>query len=57
MHQPWRHPLFWPVVLIVLGIYLLLNNLGLLWWLRPEIFWPIVLIAIGVFLIVRRARP
>jgi hypothetical protein len=52
----WRRDLFWPGVLIVLGLYFLLNNLGLLDWLRPEIAWPIVLIAIGVWLIVRRTR-
>lgn len=36
------------------GVYFLLNNLGLLNWLRPEIFWPIVLILFGIWLIVRR---
>jgi hypothetical protein len=57
MNRPWwRHELFWPGVLIVVGILLLLNNLNLLEWLRPEIFWPIVLIAVGVWLIVRRSR-
>lgn len=57
MNQFWRHRLFWPVVLIVVGVYLLLLNLGFLWWLRADIFWPVVLILIGVWLIVRRARP
>ncbi|HYM97831.1 MAG TPA: DUF5668 domain-containing protein [Candidatus Sulfotelmatobacter sp.] len=52
----WRREFFWPAVLIVIGVYFLLNNLGLLDWLRPEIAWPIVLIAIGVWLIARRAR-
>ena len=56
MNQFWRHQLFWPGVLIVLGIYLLLNNLGLLDWVRWGIFWPVVIIAVGVWLIVRRAR-
>ena len=56
MNQFWRHQLFWPVVLIVAGVYFLLNNLGWLWWLRADIFWPIVLIAIGVWLIARRSR-
>jgi hypothetical protein len=53
VNQFWRHQLFWPVVLIVVGAYLLLHNLG---WIRDDIFWPLVLIAIGVWLILRRAR-
>ncbi len=52
----WRREYFWPAALIVLGVYFLLNNLGLLWWLRGDIVWPIVLIALGVWLIVRRTR-
>lgn len=49
----WRHQLFWPIVLVVLGMYLLLHNLG---YIRDDIFWPVVLIVLGVYLIVRRAR-
>ena len=56
MNQFWRHQLFWPGVLIVVGLYLLLNNLGLLDWVRWDIFWPLVVIAVGVWLIVRRTR-
>jgi hypothetical protein len=50
----WRHELFWPIVLIVVGVYFLLSNLGWLNWLRADIFWPLVLIALGVWLIARR---
>jgi Domain of unknown function (DUF5668) len=50
----WRHELFWPAVLILVGAYFLLRNVGLLSWLRADIFWPLVLIAIGVWLILRR---
>jgi LiaI-LiaF-like transmembrane region len=53
----WRREYFWPVVLILLGVYFLLNNLGWLGWLRPDIVWPVVLIGLGVWLIVRRTRP
>ena len=53
MNQWWRHQLFWPIVLVVVGVYLLLHNLGLI---RDEIFWPVVLIALGLYLILRRAR-
>jgi hypothetical protein len=52
----WRHPYFWPGVLIFVGAYFLLNNLGL-WWLDPKYVWPVVLIALGVWLLLRRARP
>jgi hypothetical protein len=55
VNQFWRHELFWPAVLIVVGVYFLLSNLGVLWWLKPGIFWPAVLIALGVWLIVRRS--
>jgi hypothetical protein len=51
----WRHELFWPVVLIIVGAYFLLRNVGLLSWLRADIFWPLVLIAIGAWLILRRS--
>lgn len=51
----WRHELFWPAVLIFVGGYFLLHNIGLLDWVRGDVFWPLVLIAIGVWLIARRA--
>jgi phage shock protein C len=54
--SPWRREYFWPLVLVVLGVYFLLNNLGLLDWLRPEVAWPVLLIALGGWLIIRRAR-
>lgn len=47
---------FWPAVLIVLGVYFLLSNLGLLWWLRGDVVWPVLLILFGVALIVGRGR-
>lgn len=52
----WRRDYFWPAVLIVLGIYLLLSNMGLLDWLTPGIVWPVLLIALGAYLILRRSR-
>lgn len=48
--------LFWPAALIVLGVYFLLSNLGLLWWLRGDVVWPVLLILLGVALIVGRGR-
>ena len=52
----WRNNYFFPVVLVVLGIYFLLRNLDLLDWLDANIVWPVILIILGVWLIVRRAR-
>jgi hypothetical protein len=52
----WRREYFWPAVLIVVGVYFLLNNLGYLDWLKADIVWPLVIIAIGAWLIVRRAK-
>jgi len=42
------------VVLVALGGYLLIANLGLLRGFRADLFWPIVLIAIGLLVLVRR---
>ncbi|HXN90171.1 MAG TPA: DUF5668 domain-containing protein [Candidatus Sulfotelmatobacter sp.] len=56
MREFWKHEYFWPGVLIAVGVFFLLRNVGLLDWLRADIFWPIVLIALGVWLIARRAR-
>jgi hypothetical protein len=53
MRPWWRHELFWPIVLIVVGVYFLLGNLGLI---RADLFWPLLLIGLGVWLILRRAR-
>ena len=54
MTRPWRHELFWPTVLILVGLYFLLANLGLI---RGDLFWPIVLIAVGGWLILTRVGP
>ncbi len=50
----WRREYFWPVVLVVIGVYFLLNNLNLLSWLSFDVVWPVILIALGVWLIIRR---
>jgi Domain of unknown function (DUF5668) len=52
----WRREYFWPVILVVIGIYFLLNNLGLLDRLRFDIVWPVLLILLGAWLIIRRQR-
>jgi len=43
-------------LLILLGLYFLLRNLGLLEWLNSAIVWPLVLIGVGLYLVVRRLR-
>ncbi len=50
----WRKDYFWPLVLVAIGVYFLLNNLNLLFWLSFDIVWPVLLILLGVWLIVRR---
>jgi len=50
----WRRENIWPLILVLIGVYFLLNNLNLLGWLRFDIVWPILLIVLGVWLIVRR---
>ncbi len=42
------------VILIAIGAYLLIDNLGLLRGFRWEIFWSVVLIAVGLLILVRR---
>jgi phage shock protein C len=43
-------------ILILIGIYFLLANLGLLRWLDWNIAWPVILIGLGAYLVVRRLR-
>ena len=42
------------IILIALGAYFLLANIGVLAGFRWDIFWPVVLIAIGLLILVRR---
>jgi hypothetical protein len=52
-----RSSAFWGGgILIVIGLYFLLANLGLLNWLDWKVVWPVVLIALGVYLVARRLR-
>jgi phage shock protein C len=58
-HDRWqrRSGTFWGGgILILIGVYFLLVNLGLLNWLDWNIAWPVILIALGVWLVVRRLR-
>lgn len=51
-----RRDVGFAAVLILLGVFLLLRNLGLWWpwWLRFDILGPILLIAVGLALLARR---
>ena len=44
------------LVLVVIGAYYLLTNLGFLNWLKGDVLWPTLLILLGVALLVRRGR-
>ena len=44
------------LLFIVLGVWLLLGNLGLLDWASARYVWPAFLVALGLFLLVRRLQ-
>ena len=52
----WGGGWFWGAALLVVGVYLLLQNLGLLTWLRGDVLWPSLLILLGLYLLIRRGR-
>ena len=44
------------IILVIIGVFFLLKNLGFLAGISADIFWPIVLILIGVWCMVRRGH-
>ncbi len=44
------------VVLVLLGVYFLLSEIGLFSWVSGAIFWPLVIIGMGAVLLIRRSR-
>ncbi|NCF64911.1 MAG: PspC domain-containing protein [Chloroflexi bacterium] len=44
------------VLLVLLGAYFLLNQLGWLNWIGGAVFWPLVIIGFGVYLLIKRSR-
>jgi len=43
-------------ILILIGVLVLGNNLGLLWWARPAYVLPLILVGVGAWLLFGRAR-
>lgn len=43
-------------ILILLGLFFLIDRLGFLWWLREDIFLPLVLILLGAWLLISYIR-
>lgn len=46
-----RRSLFWPIILISVGVLLLFSNLGILPWTAWNLlwrFWPLILVAVGI---------
>jgi phage shock protein PspC (stress-responsive transcriptional regulator) len=44
------------VLLVLLGAYFLLNQLGWLNWISGALFWPLVIIGFGIYLLVKRNK-
>ena len=54
----WRPmSIFWPLLLITLGVLFLLSNFGIIpwsWWLEAWRLWPLILILIGIDILIGR---
>ena len=44
------------IILILLGIFFLLENLHLIPWVNKDLFWPVIIILVGVWLLIKRWR-
>ena len=44
------------IILVLLGAYFLMSQLGWLNWLSGAVFWPVVIIGIGVYFLVKRSK-
>jgi phage shock protein C len=52
-----KHRVAWfGIILILLGIFFLLDNLHLIRWINRDLLWPIIIIFVGVWLLIRRWR-
>lgn len=44
------------ILLVLLGTYFLLGELGWINWISGAVFWPLVLIGFGVYLLIKRSK-
>jgi len=44
------------IILIMLGVFFLLDNLNLLRWVDKDLLWPIIIIFVGAWLLIKRWR-
>jgi hypothetical protein len=44
------------ILLILLGIFFLLDNLHLIRWINKDLLWPIIIIFVGAWLLIKRWR-
>jgi len=51
-----RNGLWAGAVLVLVGVYFLLHNLGLVDWVQWSLVWPVILIGIGLYFVIRRFR-
>jgi len=56
MRQHPQGPTIAAGLLILLGLYFLLENVGWLYWFNSQWLWPVAIIGLGLYLLVRRNR-
>ncbi len=44
------------VILVLLGAYFLLSEIGLFNWMSGAVFWPLVIIGAGIYMLIQRNR-
>lgn len=44
------------VILIILGVFLIVDRFNIFWWLGWDVLWPSILILIGLWILVRMRR-
>ena len=51
-----RNARWFGAILVLVGLFLLMDKLNLFWWLNSDFLWPVVLILLGVWLLISRSR-